>query len=267
MNDADKKYYWLKLKRDFFKRHDIRIIEAMPNGKDYILFYLKLLCESVDHDGNLRFSEQIPYNEDMLATITNTNVDVVRSAIKVFTELQMMEILDDGTVFMREVQKMIGSETYWAEQKRKQRDAEILDNVQTLSIGSPKCPSKSKSKSIDIDKDIYIGSSEPSKPKSSKFIPPTYEEVKAYCDERKNHVDPHKFIDFYESKGWMVGKTKMKDWKASVRTWENSNKKASASTDYIQRDYSSSDYENRQRKAVAGLEQALMDDFPNLENE
>ena len=136
MNDADKKYYWLKLKRDFFKRHDIRIIEAMPNGKDYILFYLKLLCESVDHDGNLRFSEQIPYNEDMLATITNTNVDVVRSAIKVFTELQMMEILDDGTVFMREVQKMIGSETYWAERKRIQKarkQGAEFENITKLS--------------------------------------------------------------------------------------------------------------------------------------
>ena len=83
--EREKTYYWLKLKRDFFKRHDIRIIETMPNGKDYILFYLKLLCESVDHEGNLRFSDQIPYNEDMLATITNTNVDVVRIAIKILT--------------------------------------------------------------------------------------------------------------------------------------------------------------------------------------
>ena len=80
---AEKKYYWLKLKRDFFKRHDIRIIEAMPNGKDYILFYLKMLLESVDHDGALRFSDTIPYNADMLAVITNTNVDVVRAAMKV----------------------------------------------------------------------------------------------------------------------------------------------------------------------------------------
>ena len=52
---SDGKYYWLKLKRDFFKRHDIRIVEGMPNGKEYILFYLKLLCESVDHEGSLRF--------------------------------------------------------------------------------------------------------------------------------------------------------------------------------------------------------------------
>ena len=78
---AEGRYYWIKLKRDFFKRHDIRIIEEMQNGKDYILFYLKLLCESVDHDGNLRFSEQIPYSEQMLSVITNTNLDIVRSAI------------------------------------------------------------------------------------------------------------------------------------------------------------------------------------------
>lgn len=104
-----KKYFWLKLKRDFFKRHDIQIIEAMPNGKDYILFYLKLLCESVDHEGRLRFSEQIPYNEHMLSTITNTNIDIVRAATKAFTELGMMEKLDDGTLFMLDTQKMVGS--------------------------------------------------------------------------------------------------------------------------------------------------------------
>lgn len=156
----DKKYFWLKLKRDFFKRHDIQIIEAMPNGKDYILFYLKLLCESVDHEGNLRFSEQIPYNDQMLSTITNTNVDVVRSAIKVFSELGMMDILDDGTYFMSEVQKMIGSETYWAEQKRVQRAKKtglIEDKEWTMSneIGQcPTCPSKSKRKSIEIEKEL-----------------------------------------------------------------------------------------------------------------
>ena len=56
--------------------------------------------------------------------------------------------------------------------------------------------------------------------KSNRFIPPTLEEVSAYCKERNNNVNPERFIDFYESKGWLVGKSKMKDWKASVRTWE-----------------------------------------------
>lgn len=57
-----------------------------------------------------------------------------------------------------------------------------------------------------------------------RFVPPTIEEVKAYCKERNNHVDAERFIDFYESKGWMVGKNKMKNWKACVRTWEQRDK-------------------------------------------
>lgn len=55
-----------------------------------------------------------------------------------------------------------------------------------------------------------------------RFIPPTIEEVRSYCLERQNSVDAQRFVDFYASKGWMVGKNKMKDWKACVRTWERS---------------------------------------------
>lgn len=135
MSEKSKKYYWLKLKRDFFKRHDIQIIEGMPNGKDYILFYLKLLCESVDHEGALRFSDQVPYNEQMLSILTNTNIDVVRSAMKMFIELKMVEVFDDETIFMAEVNKLIGSETKWAEKKRLQRSKE--DNVPALSTNCP----------------------------------------------------------------------------------------------------------------------------------
>ena len=56
--------------------------------------------------------------------------------------------------------------------------------------------------------------------KRKRFNPPSLEDVKAYCIERKNNVDPNKFIDYYESNGWMVGRNKMKDWKAAVRSWE-----------------------------------------------
>ena len=146
-----KKYYWLKLKRDFFKRHDIRIIEEMPNGKDYVLFYLKLLLESVDHEGTLRFSDTIPYNEQMLSVVTNTNIDIVRSAMKLFIELKMMDIFDDQTIYMSEVEKYIGSETKWAEKKRLQRAKE--DNVLALSSN---CPiEKEKEEETESDKDIH----------------------------------------------------------------------------------------------------------------
>lgn len=210
---SEGKFYWLKLKRDFFKRHDIRIIETMPNGKDYILFYLKLLCESVDHEGSLRFSEQIPYSEEMLATITNTNVDVVRSAVNVFTSLGMMEIMDDGTFFMNEVQKMIGS-------------ASANDNA----IRQRRFREKQK----QLKQEQEIKQIEEKKP-VKRFKAPTVEEVQAYCDERGNHVDAQRFVDFYSAKGWLVGKNHMKDWKAAVRTWErnNSNTNTKANTGIV----------------------------------
>lgn len=208
---GDKKYYWLKLKRDFFKRHDIRIIEEMPNGKDYILFYLKLLVESIDHEGELRFSDAVPYNEQMLSVITNTNVDVVRSSMKLFVELKMIEVLDDATIFMTEVNKLIGSETKWAEKKRIQRKR---DNVQLLSSN---CPTEIEIEK-DIDKDIEKEVNKPQK----RFTKPTLDEVKAYCLERNNGVDAQKWFDYYSSNCWKVGKNPMKDWKAAVRTWERS---------------------------------------------
>lgn len=223
--NENKKFYWLKLKRDFFKRHDIRIIEEMPNGKEYVLFYLKLLLESIDHEGSLRFSDIIPYNEQMLSVITNTNVDIVRSAMKLFVELRLIEIFDDQTIYMGEVEKMIGSETKSAERMRRLRQrqqASLCDtNVQKSDIEIEKELDKEIRDREESDKDINV----PSKPSRSKrFVPPTVEEVRAYCHERGNGVDPQRFVDYYSSNGWMVGKNKMKDWKAAVRTWEQREK-------------------------------------------
>ena len=84
--------------------------------------------------------------------------------------------------------------------------------VQTPDINRYKTKTK---KEKDISDDIS----------KKKFTTPTVEEVKEYCGSRNNSVDPEKFVDFYASKGWMVGKNKMKDWKAAVRTWEHGNNK------------------------------------------
>ena len=143
----NKRYYWLKLDKDFFKRHDIKIVESMKNGKDYILFYLKLLCESTSHEGYLRFSPAIPYSEDMLATVTDTNIDVVRSAIKIFTTLGMMRVMDDGTLYLEQVEKMIGSETGAAIRMRQSRAVGTIGNKQEHC---------SQEIDIDIDKESEI---------------------------------------------------------------------------------------------------------------
>ena len=140
MADYNKeRLYWLKLKRDFFKRHDIQIIESMPNGKDYVLFYLKLMVESIDHEGELRFSDTIPYNEQMLSVVTNTNIDIVRSAIKLLTELKFVEILDDKTLYLKDVKPLIGSQTAGAERRKIQREkrSEKLLGDKTATFVTP----------------------------------------------------------------------------------------------------------------------------------
>ena len=145
MAKKDEKFYWLKLDKGFFKRPDIKIIEAMENGKDYILFYLKLLCESIDKEGLLRLTDTIPYNESMLSSITNTNVDVVRSAVKVFIQLNMLEKLDNGTLYMTELQQIMGSKTYWAERKeiqKQQKLIEIKENIEEKEKNVGKVPTE-----------------------------------------------------------------------------------------------------------------------------
>ena len=74
-----------------------------------------------------------------------------------------------------------------------------------------------------VGKDIEEDAAPPP-PRSKRFVPPTVDEVRAYCQERGNCVDSQRFVDYYSSNGWMVGKNKMKDWKAAVRTWEQREK-------------------------------------------
>lgn len=149
------RYYWLKLDRGFFKRHDITVIEDMPNGKDYVLFYLKLMLESVDHEGALRFSDTIPYSESMLASVTRTNVDIVRSALNLFIDLGMVEVFDDKTLFMTEVAKLLDSETYAAKRKRENRqNVTIAENVPQLSPNCPQEKEIEKELDTEIEKDI-----------------------------------------------------------------------------------------------------------------
>lgn len=83
---------------------------------------------------------------------------------------------------------------------------------------------------VSIDKDSKDKDSKEEnarEEKAKRFYPPTIDEVKQYCEERKNNIDPMAFIDFYSSKGWMIGKNRMKDWKAAVRTWERKRKEQS----------------------------------------
>ena len=255
---AEKRFYWLKLKRDFFKRHDIRIIESVPNGKDYVLFYLKLLLESIDHEGNLRFSDTLPYSADMLATITDTNIDIVRAAMKVLTEFGMVEILEDKTIYMTEVQKLIGSAVDNDNANRQRRFRERLKEA-TVTPALPdryasvtknnESKSKSKSIEIDIERDIE-GESE--REKSKRFTAPTVTEVQEYIIEKGYSMNAEAFVDFYTSKGWKVGSQPMKDWKAAVRNWNRRDRedKRPSFNNFPQHEYNMDDLTKKAKRRV-----------------
>lgn len=118
---VDTRKYWIKLEKDFLNSKFIKIIKDMDNGTDYILFYLALMLESVDTVGHLRLSSLVPYNEKTLASLTDTNIDIVRSALKIFTELGMVTFLEDGTIFLPEVPRLTGKESESAERVRRHR--------------------------------------------------------------------------------------------------------------------------------------------------
>ena len=137
----DRKKYWLKLDKDFLKSPQIKVIKNMPNGKDYIIFYLSLMLESIETVGHLRFTSLVPYNDEMLSAITDTNIDIVRSATKIFCELGMMQIFDDGTIFMTEVPKITGKECESAERVRRYRlkQKEEKDKMLQCNADVTKC--------------------------------------------------------------------------------------------------------------------------------
>lgn len=93
------------------------------------------------------------------------------------------------------------------------------EQMQQMQANAANADKSSKDKDKDKDKD---DDKKGNGAREARFTPPSIEEVAAYCQERGNSVDAARFVDFYSSKGWMVGKSRMKDWKAAVRNWERS---------------------------------------------
>lgn len=204
------KFFWLKLDKNFFQQHDVRLIESMPNGKEMLLFYIKLLAESVSHDGNLRFSDEVAYDNEVLAGITNTDISIVESAMSLFEKFKLVEIKEDATITMTQIKDMTGSVTDWAEKKRRYRETKTNEGQAEDTMRT--CPIRDKRQEIRDKNNIHV---------SKKFTPPTFEDVKTYCHERGDKVDPKKFFDYFEAGKWHDSEGKpVRNWKQKVITWE-----------------------------------------------
>ena len=127
-----KRYYWLKLKADFFQSDDIKLIASQKNGSEYIIFWQKLLLRAITKQevGLLRYRENIPYTPELLATVTDTNIDIVKSALSLFCKLGMIEILNDGDIWILQANELVGSESDSAERMRMLRSHRKNDLIE-----------------------------------------------------------------------------------------------------------------------------------------
>lgn len=126
----NKKYYYLKLRDNFFDNDDIAILESMPDGILYSNILLKLYLRSLKNNGKLMFNDRIPYNAQMLSTITRQPIAVVEKAVGIFKEMGLIEVLDNGAIYMLDIQNFIGSSNTEADRKREYRRKIALEKGQ-----------------------------------------------------------------------------------------------------------------------------------------
>ncbi|CYV04823.1 phage replisome organizer N-terminal domain-containing protein [Streptococcus suis] len=117
----NKKYYYLKLKDNFFESDEAIILESMPDGYIYSNILLKLYLRSLKNNGLLMFNDLIPYNAQMLATITRHHVGVIEKAMQIFQQLRLIEILDNGAIYMTNIQNFVGQSSTNADRMRESR--------------------------------------------------------------------------------------------------------------------------------------------------
>ena len=118
----NKKYYYIKLKENFFETEEMIVMESMPDGYKYSNILLKIYLKSLKHDGKVMLNDRIPYNSNMLSSVTRHSVGDVEKAIKVFKELGLIETFDNGTIFISDMQLFIGKSSTEAERKKEYRE-------------------------------------------------------------------------------------------------------------------------------------------------
>ena len=169
MSDS-KKYYYLKIKEDFFESEDIKILQAMDDGYLFSDILMKLYLKSLKYDGKLMFKEHIPYNLKMISTVTGHSTTIVEKALKIFSELGLIEVLDNGAIYMLDIQNFIGRSSSEGDRKREYRrriedEKKFLTNGGQMSDKHPpenrdkRIENRDRDKSIDINKFISVWNS------------------------------------------------------------------------------------------------------------
>lgn len=117
----NKKYYYLKLKENFFDSDSMVLLESMQDGVLYSNILMKMYLKSLKNNGKLLLNDTIPYNTQMIATITRHQVGTVEKAIEVFNQLGLIDILDGGMIYMSDIELFVGQSSTEGDRKRAER--------------------------------------------------------------------------------------------------------------------------------------------------
>ncbi len=117
----NKKYYYLKLKENFFDSEDMKLLQGMKEGYVYSDILLKLYLQSLRQEGRLMYRDIIPYTPDMISTVTRHPVSTVEKAMEIFEQMGFIEILDNGAIYMMDIQNFIGQSSSEADRRRTYR--------------------------------------------------------------------------------------------------------------------------------------------------
>lgn len=193
MTENNKKYFYMRLKENFFDSDEMRILESLPDGYLYSNILLKMYLRSLKGEGRLMFNDLIPYNVQMLATLTGHKVGVVEKSLEIFQQLGIIEILDNGTIYMLNIQNFIGKSSTEADRKREyDRKISTEKRISCESTGdfSEKSPTFLREKSEKCTPDIEL---EKNIDKNNKDIvgkkpttDPPYKEIIDYLNKKTN---------------------------------------------------------------------------------
>ena len=239
-----KTYYWLKLKKDFFKDPRVKKLRRIAGGDTYTCIYLQLLLLSLETDGILVYEGIEPTFAGELSLITDedeTNIQVTLS----YLLSQGLMVQKDNNFTLTQTLELTGKaddskdrvKRFRERQKQEQIDAKqekpSNDNVTGVTLHDVTCNNVTVlEKEKELEKELEIETEEANastcaracegeKKPAKRFQKPTLDELTAYKQKANLAlVDCEAFFDFYESKGWVIGKNPMKDWQAAMRNWD-----------------------------------------------
>ena len=222
-----KRYFWLKLHKDFFQRKEIKRLRKIAGGDTYTIIYLKMLLRSIMSDGKLYFDGLEDDFASELALDLDEKEENVQITVQYLLKSGLLEMCSDEEYYLPDTKDSTGCETAVASRVRKYREKQKALQCNTdVTQAKHLCNGEiEKEKELELEKDIEIekdSSAKSTTTKRKRFEKPTLSQIEQYCIERNNTVNAEQFFDYYESNGWKVGKNSMKDWKAAVRTWERS---------------------------------------------